>query len=1544
MKITEFKNKIESNDNSSSVNSIPQDAGLLNDCSIKELHPTIRQLFALGYEVGDRVTGRNIDPDQRGKRTDWCAELTEDNLILQYYDFGRREYCGEEYENGLEKLAEDNFEAGIYFNVNAGRDNASVKRCFAVFWESDTVSLAEQAEINSKLPCDLTVAVTTKRSTHSYLRLSEEFCYDLNLWVKLQKLATFAMGSDPAIKDKPRLMRLAGFDHLKVSEFQLPGEFDYDVTPCILKTCNSSVGHPPEQIREAFAVVATELGIQEYSEERFAGYQFIAQKLNQKKKAVNYSHENFNPNIFRTCPDEQVTEFLSRAKVWARLCEQKHTGKDCAKPETAWTQPLEKVRKQYKSEFDIKLLQCTREALSAGGVAEGETLSEYFGRAYGLGFTEAGSPEARQQWHTCQCPHHGSSSGSVDNLHINNTDPNYKKGSVKCQSGCSSEDVLTAFRQKAKDSGDTLWNLSEFGQGTSEGSAESSQEVDKGVTPTVKRNSIVLKDNLKPIPIELFFTKKQQENFSDFYKRDSYKLASAVQGIKKACQDLNLRLTTSTLALWDSIDKEIIDWAVQKDIESKLDDSFFFGVAQRFYLSLDPESASAKILETRLKEIYAAKVKEAQEPLVGWHPKGETYEINTKFVADSVLPRMPKFGNVNVQAATGAGKSTFIRKYVELHASECFLSITPTISIGRIQVEQFGSGFQYWEDVKDCPLNSVSKLVITYDSLHKIEDKFFEECTIILDETDSGVTHLLQSSTVEKNNGRHKALKVFKDALSRCKSVISLDANLTNPIADFIADLAPHLPVVNFTSDVKRKKADYTFYQKENNRELFYDILNEKLEKNQTLLISSDSQIELKTIHKFISETYPTLKVFRFDSETSKTSRGLAFAHNPTAFIAEHCLDICMYSPSLNQGASLEVSRKLIRKEISLQENSKIWENIPAHFDAHLDVSLHLNPFKTRQRLNRERYPIERHVFCGNDIPLTGCKSPFVESQLKNICDHQESLIELYTESRTKMGEDATSADILREMAKIVDRIAAGESPEQNCLAKIRAREADQQTNRAAKIIEQVRAEGHGVAVISGKEQVSTGVVAKTLKEIKYIDRATLAQDIITISTEGVVLEEVQNLDQINYRQKVQVAKSLFELEFPGLLSKLPLPDIFYYNHVLTDNKKWLNGIKTWFNYNNLQFNSDKDVGKISNIVEKFKLTDVITTQDNKCITPMLSFVKSWGLFDIFNPEMSDQEFNIADPAVVKFLKKSDAKTTKGLKQFFNTSPSSLFKCGIKSINRILSVFGWQLKIVRKDNNKKFYRIARIVPSEIVRDIYENYAVLVEGVLKTKNLQTLAVKGTQIFSNGTMLLSTYIYEITVASRKKQATELLKLEKVTGSELNKIFGLIPGMEFSFTDGDENSEAVFEEVVSMLTGILETYQDVYSENRVLRKLAKGVIKAVEGLERAEVLTHLASEIEVLIAKDNLTETTAGLFLSAYNCYSCDLAQYLTEKDYESLRKYSGFHDIERHVGALFSAPRIPSLFVAARDLAKESPTIHEFPSDFQQLTLPLDMALV
>jgi hypothetical protein len=418
------------------------------------LHPAIEFLYALGYQSGDRVTGRNIQAtksrEEKGKNTDWQAILGQDNLDLKEYRWidGKIIANGPHHQDGLSWLHQENnlAQKQIYFNVNAGRRNAEIKLAYAAFFESDRGTFAEQqlAIDNFKIPP--TAVVRTRKSKHTYYKLNRDDS-SLDNWTNLQERISLYQGSDPAVKDGPRLMRLPGFNHVLWD-----GErFDY--TLCELEICQ-----PERNYSKAEIIAAMDDGIsQPYSPQRYRAYNFACGKRNLIKQGWNYPL--LDPDKFRTCQESELEELYTRLRLYVRLVDLQHKKGSEINPDTAWTDSLAEIKYRHQTEVEVATVTPTINPNSlANSHTDDLTLIHHFARLYGYGWHRAGTVGARQNWDTCQCPVHGSSTGSADNLHINRSDFNYEIGTISCKSGCPPVEIINAFRHLAKDAGDETWN------------------------------------------------------------------------------------------------------------------------------------------------------------------------------------------------------------------------------------------------------------------------------------------------------------------------------------------------------------------------------------------------------------------------------------------------------------------------------------------------------------------------------------------------------------------------------------------------------------------------------------------------------------------------------------------------------------------------------------------------------------------------------------------------------------------------------------------------------------------------------------------------------------------------------------------------------------------------------------------------------------------------------------------------------------------------------------------------------------------------------
>ena len=212
----------------------------------------------LGYKPGDRLYVRALLPknlsDQLALKHNLRFEIEENgkqrlipNTRRGYLTVGSWEFTHVRknkepavYEDGLAKLSELNQEGrGVYFVVNPGGEHdAKISEARSVFWECDNKSKAEQIEQARTSGLPLGAMIETNKSVHCYSPLSAPVT-DLDEWKKLQERTIQRMDGDEAIRNSSRLMRLPGFDHVRVGDSGTPDE-QLIFTPVTLRHLDST--------------------------------------------------------------------------------------------------------------------------------------------------------------------------------------------------------------------------------------------------------------------------------------------------------------------------------------------------------------------------------------------------------------------------------------------------------------------------------------------------------------------------------------------------------------------------------------------------------------------------------------------------------------------------------------------------------------------------------------------------------------------------------------------------------------------------------------------------------------------------------------------------------------------------------------------------------------------------------------------------------------------------------------------------------------------------------------------------------------------------------------------------------------------------------------------------------------------------------------------------------------------------------------------------------------------------------------------------------
>lgn len=415
---------------------------------------TLAQLRSLGFGNDSRFYGRVLLPRElqeskelreslgvRWKTIDFFADVVGDHLIVTRLKWmpsldesgnallkedGSSQFKlvpGENYQDGYEILRHWNKWGGVYFYPNqGGRFNRDITACPTAFFESDEGTFEQQwAAINDfstatgVLP---SCVVRTRKSLHVYYRFPESE-WTVEGWTEdIQRPLCLAMRSDPAIQNTARLMRLAGFNHVKwlVSEQRL------DFVQVSLEICQPERQYAREQLRVAIASVLP----QQYSHERFKFWVFLNSP----------SHKDLgielDPEIARSCPEAELEGTSRRWRQFIKLSRDKTSGKD-VNPQDAFTCDVKKLPRTYNHNVN-------------GDAApfEGDTNTILWAR-YLYGY----DPQGRGDWITAQDPFIPESDRalhSIDSLHIHKV-----TGAIKSHRGSDPKDVYERMKAIAEE-------------------------------------------------------------------------------------------------------------------------------------------------------------------------------------------------------------------------------------------------------------------------------------------------------------------------------------------------------------------------------------------------------------------------------------------------------------------------------------------------------------------------------------------------------------------------------------------------------------------------------------------------------------------------------------------------------------------------------------------------------------------------------------------------------------------------------------------------------------------------------------------------------------------------------------------------------------------------------------------------------------------------------------------------------------------------------------------------------------------------------------
>lgn len=288
-----------------------------------------------------------------------------------------------------------------------------------------------------------------------------------------------------------------------------------------------------------------------------------------------------------------------------------------------------------------------------------------------------------------------------------------------------------------------------------------------------------------------------------------------------------------------------------------------------------------------------------------------------------------------------------------------------------------------------------ARLCLCFDSLLKLPPDIFEGATIILDETESVIRHLLMSPTLKHN--REAIKQLFAQACLDASRIILLDGHLTDYTVSVIAKLAGNKPITKYLNEYKGNCPKISVYQTEKATATAaekQDFINRILASDCPVIATDCSVAESEALALSLTEVKG--KGLLVCSKNSNDPEETALQTNPDAHLEKEILNWFAYTPTLENGLDISTSGK--------------FSDVFGLFCGNLGINSLI------QMLRRVRHPINQISVLCPQIGLSSSddKKSYYDNQIR----HQiEATISIESTLLCPSEyEEAVRADILRQL------------------------------------------------------------------------------------------------------------------------------------------------------------------------------------------------------------------------------------------------------------------------------------------------------------------------------------------------------------------------------------------------------------------------------------------------------------------------------------------------------------------------------------------------
>lgn len=276
--------------------------------------------------------------------------------------------------------------------------------------------------------------------------------------------------------------------------------------------------------------------------------------------------------------------------------------------------------------------------------------------------------------------------------------------------------------------------------------------------------------------------------------------------------------------------------------------------------------------------------------------------------------RYPKEGLFYVKSPMGTGKTYNLRREMQGMRDEKVLLLgyrnsllyqtCEDLGLKHIADVNAGRHNRHWE-INYC----TPHLALCVDSLFHIDPYAWQGCTVILDEVESVIEHLLIGSTCKSSRGA--LVKAFEDIIKGAKRVLMADAGLTNVAVDYLEAIRGE-KATGIVNEAKPEPRQVLWYGgtglPEDPGGTYDDLIGKAVTEiggGKRVVIATDSQAEAELLHRqLIDRGYKNGG--RIDSTTKNEPQIREILDNPSGRLAALKWNYLIYSPAIGAGVSIE--------------------------------------------------------------------------------------------------------------------------------------------------------------------------------------------------------------------------------------------------------------------------------------------------------------------------------------------------------------------------------------------------------------------------------------------------------------------------------------------------------------------------------------------------------------------------------------------------------------------------------------------------------------